>query len=341
MRLLLILILLTNTLCAQHILRDDYSVNDPCPDPKKNKIESRKIYTNTIDPEGKQLKYADTVYERYDRNGNLLVEKYFDERHPKDGYSVTHEYAYDEKGRIITARSSVNENNWRVTYTYSETGDSVVVHAMRSDSSSLPVFRLVRYSQTDTTEYGLAQDGDTIHYLYHSKFKYISIWWKRDEAHQKVMIDSTVEIRSPKKIFSTSRYLDRHGEYATSEDVYLLDKKGRVTVELGYLNNHVLRDSVHYTYNKKGECILTTAVIFPMREQTNDTTISRWQTKYLHDKSGKLVQTHETNSARPNLRFVSSYIYNERGLLTEIHRVDLDNGHIVDESREHWVYTYY
>lgn len=326
---------------AQSELRNDYSIHDPCSDPKKNHIASRKIYTEQVGETVKTI-HVDTVFEKYDRNGNLLALNYFEAgiTH-QDSYWIKHEFSYDVKGKIIREETQFPGEGWRVTYSYNTEGDSILAHYTRSHVTHEIMYTLIYYSKFDTTEYGLDYNGDTIRFVNATKNKRTIVSWQRDAENNKVVTDCTITITHPGKITAITWFLNRTGQIVTLEEVRLLNKKGYVTDKLFYLENHNLRDSIHYTYDNRGQRILTTSTIYPAIEYSYDTTITHWQTKYLYDKEGRLVQIHETNATRPYLRFVTSFIYNERGLLTEIHKVDLNYGHIVDEEHERWIYTYY
>jgi hypothetical protein len=342
MRALLILLCCTQILHAQHSLRNDYSIHDPCPDPKKNHIASRTIYTDQVGDQAKII-HVDTVFEKYDRNGNLIALNYFEAgTGADDPYWIKHEFSYDEKQRLVREETQFYDEGWHITYAYDENGDSVLVHHTRSRTSDEITFGTIYYSNIgDTIEYDRDQNGDTVRFIHATKDKFTTVWWERDEEQKKVMVDSIVTTRQRNKMETTAWFIDRSGQLATLEEVFYLNKKGRVTDKLIYLDKHILRDSVHYEYDKKGQCTLTTSTVFLLNEYSSDTAVTHWETKNLYDKEGRLVQSHESVLSKPQLRYVTSYIYNERGLLTEIHRVDLSYGHIVKEERQWWVYTYY
>lgn len=338
MRLPLIIALLPILLQAQQHLRNDYSVHDQCPDPKKNRIASRTIYTN----KGNELLASvDTAFEKYDRNGNLIaLDFYIASPNKLLSQRIYHHFFYDTQQRIVRDSHDVTTS---ITYDYSANGDTVFINNPTAYWNGEIVKSVIWYNRKnrDTTELGFNEYGDTIYYEFATRNQRTEISKRRNNYGFMVLVDSSVIYTRTDMKYTRYYFLERSGEYRTTMDISRFDKRGRVTSK-EYLVENNFRQSIElFEYNKKGHLARRISTIYPHHYPVADTEITKWEMKYLYDPKGRLAQTQSWCHHKPSLLYLTSYIYNDRNLLGEIHRVVLEHGAVVEDERERFVYAYY
>lgn len=339
--LFLLLIIAHNTIGAQESLRADYSIYDPCPDPVKHRIASRTIYVNkSSDSIG--IAAVDTCFEKFDRFGRLMSIDYYEAKNPSDkSYRILHHFTYDHKGRISTDSSMQDTTLFVDTYEYSESQQRAIIKTQPywADSTTATIFNYDRHNNV-VSKYKTDARGDTLFLSTTNGNTTISVSRRRDENGALIMVDSVIVNRTATQMTRHAIFIHR-GSYDSMLEVEYYNKAGKLTDELFYTDANVLRDSVHYVYNRKGLPVSHTSTIFPRRIFSDDTTITTWHMEYIYDKQGRLVKNKNWSDRHPEKIYYTYYRYNEKGLLTETENVAIYDGRLEKRECERWVYTYY
>ena len=343
---LLLLFLFASALHAQSPLRNDDSDFDACPDPKKYHIASRTVHTSSTDNNGP----SDTLREYFNRKGFIIAQEFY--YAPSEGGkadTVVHYFTYDKKGRILCDSDFSYQHVFLTTYEYSTDGKRVVVHnpPWRGDTMT----RMVRYDNhgdiiSDCTYsdngdllYETVVRGDTtITINRHRQYTDPSGTALTPPADAKgtlITIDSTVCIHKAGVITTFTALV---AEQATMQEDILMDHKNRITDKRTYLDS-VLRESYHYTYDRKGKLISFTDTIFPLQHDEPGNTI--WHMKYFYDNRGRLIRDENWSKNHPETIYITNYIYNERGLLIRQQTIREKSGKQEREYNEVWEYSYY
>lgn len=119
--------------------------------------EGRLIFSRTVDNEGSHSYWDETTYS-YDRNGNILSDKYTD----SDGYTRESIYRYDSAGNPIYGKLTTPEQTIEARITYDERGN--MLERLYYENDELQIMEKYRYDRCGRETYSkqMYSSGDFI-----------------------------------------------------------------------------------------------------------------------------------------------------------------------------------
>lgn len=217
------------------------------------------------------------VYEaKYDENGNLLRAVY---RYPRGREYLRDEYAYDERGNVISYKWKEYENRGYVEYTY-DSADNLLSET-KYDADGIFKYK---------TEYGYNKYGDQVYYAYYkdsedngTKHYYEYIYDDNDNLIMKSKDGKTIVytydeqgnlILEKKDDTNIGYTYDERGNLILVEEYYYYNA-ARLSVGNDFSEGYNLVEKTEYTYNEKDQ----------MTAEIHDD----YKIEYSYDEQGNVV----------------------------------------------------
>jgi hypothetical protein len=304
---ILFLLLFTSVCGAQpRLTREYHAIHDSCPDPLKNHIRQRTIYTRCADAGWCQ---EDTMVEKFDRRGRLISI----ERHTTDSYGrrlLLHYFTYDSLGRTVRDTGIYDEKTaffaegYLVEYEYPDLYTAIERVSFLGKKIVITRHYNKQYELTDLLS---IQNGkDTLQRMYKRGDTTITLTWVNT-----LFDDSTITIKTKDSFYTYSSKADR-GNWQPCATLIRYDANGRMAYKLHYYQGKVLADSIVPTCNATNQLVKETWYGY----SSNGESFHRYNIAYTY-RNNLLVAQREWQESGDVFESRRLYTYNRKGLRTK------------------------
>ncbi len=332
-----LLIFLASTSDAQESLLHPHYFLDTCPDPLTNHIASRKYFKIETDTNDRWT-INDTVIEYYDIEGKLTSAICQNARYTQDrGFKSWCNFTYDQKGRIVC--DSFSESGKLAVTTYEYHGNQAIIHNPPSKWSDILPTVYINYDDNYNriSQYRVNEYGDTVNFWEVNGNTTTDRWMSREDDGTYTISSTTSEVIAPRQKWEfVTIYHQEEDDTSHTAYLYSYNSTGQL-IENIYVGEEERRDTSYYYYTNNRLTFYERKVW--VRE---DWKFVQWET-YQYNDRGQLIEKREFGDGSENYPTVTSYRYNERGLIAAIdvwHQYpdDRPNYYV---RKERFEYTYY
>lgn len=291
-------------------MRPNYSSHDTCPEPGKNRIARRIVYSAYTD--NVHVPKRDSTIEIFDRKGNLVsISEYMFGSHWVNGrYVSAHYFTYDDRNRVLSdsgayEKNSPNEHTRWISHCVYDTSAHMVIEHCDILGKQYTYFIWYDDQNEITLQYQVDKSGDTLSVLKMLGDTTIYAEHSRNSKGEMSPWDTSFTFTAP------LRETEING-FHRDEKYY--NKAGQLTASSFWIDE-TLYDSTEYTCNNNGQLIHVTSTKIGLMDFDPDYITSH--TEYTYDKSGHLAETRYWEEHEANRIYITRCTYNDKGLLSE------------------------
>ncbi len=311
------LLVLITTLCSAQprLTRYYHAMHDTCPDPLKNHIRQRTIYTRCGDVGWCR---EDTTIEKFDRQGRLISI----EKHSTDSYGnrlLHHDFTYDSLGRTVRDTGIYDEKTaffpegYLVEYEYPDR--YTAIERVFYLGKKIVTTRQYNKDYVLTHLLTIENGRDTVQHIYTRGDTTITLTWanflRLTTPDAFTLDDSSITIKTKDLYYTYSSKADG-AHWQPVATLIRYDSEGRMIYKLRYHHGNILADSIVPTYNDKNQLIKET---WYGRSENGEKHI-RYHIQYTYNKN-QLIESREWEEHHPDQLSIRRFAYNRKGLRTK------------------------